>query len=173
MSNIFVDLNSRATLLKHKIDRLSTSLQNSASFNTKEVYMAEAAKVLQKFYSDLNAPFFQYEEALRDGSPFPTTNSVEQDKFDYDYNLIWDQLIENLTILFLEMENLESLSIANYNFAMTEANRLTNRLKSVSSKVGDYMLYSQNTLSNVFLVKDSFNNVSKIDLRSRFLNEKE
>ena len=55
MSNKFVDLASRATLLKNKLDHLSRSLSNSStSFNIQEAYMAESARILQNFYSDLN-----------------------------------------------------------------------------------------------------------------------
>ena len=151
MSNPPVDLESRATLLSNKLDRLSYSIQNQSNFRTKEAYMAECARVLQNFYSDLHGPFFKYEDARRDNSLIPTTNSVGEDKLDFDYNIVWNQLLDNLTVIFLEMENLESLSISNFNFAMTEANRLISRLKSVSSKLGDYILYSKNVLSDVFL----------------------
>ena len=173
MSNLFVDLESRATLIKNKLDRLSITLKNSTSFMTKEAYMSECARVLQNFYSQLDKPFFKYQEAVRDNTLLPITNSVQKNKIDYDYNVVMDQVLDNLTIIFMEMENLESISIANFNFAMTEANRLTGRLKSVSSKLGDFILYGKNTLSDVFLVKDSFNNLIKIDIGSQFLNEDE
>ena len=173
MSEQLVDLQSRATLLANKLDRLSVSIQNQAGFNTQEAYMAECARVLQNFYNDLHGPFFRYEPARRDNTLNPTTNSIQEGKIDYDYNLVWDQLLDNLIVLFLEMENLESISISNFNFAITEANRLISKLSSISSKLGDYILYSKNTLSDVFLAKDSFNDLSKIEPQSSLLSEEQ
>ena len=173
MSNQFVDLHNRATLLKNKLDRLSVSIQNSTSFSTKESYVAECARILQNFYKDLEGPYFNHEDARRDNTLLPTTNSIQNKLIDYDYNVIWDQVVNAMVILFLELENLESMSISNFNFAMTEGNRLISRLKSVSSKLGDYILYSKNTLSDAYLVRDSFNNLLKTDIQSPLLNKSE
>ena len=105
MSNAFVDLKGRATLLNNKLDKLANSIDNSASFNIQESYMAEAARILKNFYSDPSAPFFQFDEAGRDLSLLPSQNSVQEDRFDYDYNLFFGQLLDNLTVLFMEMDN--------------------------------------------------------------------
>ena len=159
MAYNFVDINTRTTYLKNRLEVLAKSIQNSASFQTQEAYIAECNRVLGNFYKLISEPHFNYEAALKDTSSAPSFNSNTANIIDYDYNLFWEQLLDNLTVLFLEMENLEAMSIANYNFAMVEMNDLTARVKSVSSKLGDYILYSSNTLKNVLLVRDSFNNL--------------
>ena len=92
MSTRELDLASReANILKNKLDILSESIKNSSSFLTKESYQSEAARVLKRFYSNLESPFFEYDRAKRDVSPLPSTNSVGENQVDYDYNLFWNQ----------------------------------------------------------------------------------
>jgi len=173
MTDTYVDLENRVTFLKRKLELLSLNIQNPNNFSTKESYLIECTRVLKDFYSNLNSSSIQYSEARRDGSVTPSRNLTPESKIDYDYNLFWYGLLTDFKLLFAEMENLESLSISNFNFAVTESNRLISRMKSVSSKVGDYALYNEINLSDVFLARDSFSNLNKIDVQSKFLNEKE
>ena len=161
MANENVALDQKVTYFKERLDLLGKSIQNSTSFQTQEAYITECHRVLKRFYEDISEPYFNYEEAVKDLTLIPTIG--EQGGPEYAYNVFWMQLLDNLILLFTQMENLEALSIANYNFAMVEMEDLTARLKSVSSKLGDYALYSKNTLRDVLLVRDSFNNLLKID----------
>ena len=173
MAYDFVDTDTRTTYLKNRLDSLSKAIQNSASFQTQEAYIAECNRVLGNFYKAISEPYFEYQVAIRDNTLSPSFNSTGSEIIEYDYNLFWQQLLDNLTVLFLEMENLEAMSIANYNFAMVELGDLTARLKSVSSKLGDYILYSQNILRDVLLVRDSFSNLLRIDSNSNLIADKE
>jgi hypothetical protein len=149
-------------LLKTKLDNLSRLLQSSIrsnQFSTKEEYLLESVRMLGSFYKDLNEPIFQIPTIRHDDVPDPEL-----------YTNLWQNLLDDLIVIFTELENIESLTLANFNFITTETNRLTSRLKSVSSKLGDYILYSSNPSKDAIFFKDSFSDVSKIEVDSSLLN---
>jgi len=160
-SNKYI-LADKNKMLKDKLDRLARKLEGSletSEFATREEFLFEATKLLGEFYKDLTEPQMEVKDVRVDGLPDPSV-----------YNELWQQLLDDLTIIFSELENIESLTVANFNYITTESNRLTARLKSVSSKLGDYTLYSLNPLKDAFFFKDSFNDLSKIDSQSALLN---
>lgn len=158
-------LADKSKLLKTKLSNISANLQNSLTsveFQTKEQYLFETIKILNEFYKSLNDPQMEIEDIRAGDLP-----DVEV------YNKLWQQIMDDLITIFTELENIETLTVANFNFVSTEANRLTARLKAVSSKLGDYILYSLNPTKDAFFFKDSFNDLSKIDVNSPLLNEEE
>jgi len=158
-------LMDKSMLLKGKLDRLAAKLQGSISsteFQTKEELLFEAVRILSEFYKGLNEPQMEVEDVRHDDLPDASV-----------YNRLWEQLVDDFVVIFTELENIEGLSLANFNFITTEANRLTARLKTVSSKLGDYILYSLNPMKDAFFFKDSFNDLSKVEVNSPLLNESE
>lgn len=170
MAYNYIDLDQKITYYKERLDLLGRSVQNPTTFRTEEAYIAECNRVLKSFYERIDEPFFNYQEASQDHGLHPVADG---ESTDYSYNKFWEQLLDNLILLFTQMENLESLSIANYNFAVVEMSDLTARLKLISSKLGDYMLYSKNTLKDILLVRDSFNNLLRIDSGSSLVTSEE
>ncbi len=170
MAYDYIDLDQKVTYYKERLDLLGRSVQNPTAFKTEEAYMAECNRVLKSFYERIDEPFFNYQDAAQDHGLHPIADG---ESVDYSYNKFWEQLLDNLILLFTQMENLESLSIANYNFAVVEMSDLTARLKLISSKLGDYMLYSKNTLKDILLVRDSFNNLLRIDSGSSLVTSDE
>lgn len=157
-------LADRGRLLRAKLDRLAKKLQGSleaSEFATQEAFLFEAIKTVNSFYKGLKEPQLDLEvlQVRPDDLPDPDL-----------YNTIWEHLLNDLVTIFTELENLETLTLANFNLVTTEANRLTARLKSVSSKLGDYILYSLNPTRDALFFKDSFNDQSKIDINSPLLN---
>lgn len=155
----------QSTLLKNKLANLSKKLQlsiRSGVLQTKEQYLLEAARIVTQFYKDLTEPTLEEVDVRPDDLPDPDL-----------YNNLWQTLIDDLSIIFTEMENIESLTLANFNFITTETNRLVSRLKTVSSKLGDYILYSSNPTKDALFFKDSFNDLSKIDVNSSLLNKEQ
>jgi hypothetical protein len=122
----------------------------------------EAIRVLREFYRTLNEPRLEEPEAIV--NDYPDVGM---------YNAMWQQIMDDLTIIFTELENVETLTVANFNFMTTESNRLKARLKAVSSKLGDYILYTDNPSRDALFFKDSFNDLSKIDVGTGLLNETE
>lgn len=155
----------KSQLLKTKLEKISTKLQSSLGskeFQTKEQYMMEAIKALQEFYLDLNEPSLTENDIKlihEDDLPNPEL-----------FNFVWNKVIDDLIVIFTELENVEQLTLANFNFITTEANRLTARLKKVSSLLGDYILYTDNPSKDSIFFKDSFNDLSKIESLSPLLN---
>lgn len=152
-------------ILLSKLSLISDKLQQSVKsgdLQTKEQYLFESIKVLKEFYKTLNDPIVQ------------EPNVVLNDLPDSDiYNKMWDQIMIDLTIIFTELENIELLTVANFNFMTTESNRLRTRVKTISSKLGDYILYTLNPSRDAIFFKDSFNDLSKIDIDTALLNKAE
>jgi len=151
-----------SSLLKGKLEKIAKDLQvsiSSSGFQTQEAYLSEVIRVLNSFYRTLTSPQLKVEDVAQDQLP----NIIW-------YQQLWSQLLDDLTVIFTEIENIESLTVSNFNYIATEANRLTSRLKAVSSKLGDYILYSTSPTKDVAFFKDSFNDLSKIDIGSSLLN---
>ena len=158
-------LSDKSQILKKKLDLLSSKLQGSLRSDelvTREQYLFESIKVLQEFYKTLNSP----------QTEVPSPRADDWPDFE-NYDKLWNQIIDDLVVIFTELENIETLSLANFNFIVTEANRLTTRVKSISSKLGDYILYSLNANKDSLFFKDSFNDLSKVDIGISLLNSDE
>lgn len=154
-------IEDKSTLLKNKLTRLSSELASGNSqFETQEQVISEVIRIIESFYKEIDHPIFT------------PTSIQEGDLPDADlYNKIWNQILDDLSIVFSELENLESLTLNNFNFVATETSRLLARLKNVSSSLGDYILYSTNPTRDAFYFKDSFNDLSRIDSNSLLLNK--
>ncbi len=154
-------IEEKSTLLKNKLEKMSVALATGTSeLQTQEQVIAEVIRVVKSFYKKLDAPIFQPEElqegALPDGDV---------------WNRIWNQILDDLSIVFAELENLETLTLNNFNYVGTEHGRLLARVKNISSSLGDYILYSSNPTRDAFYFKDSFNDLSRIATNSPLLNK--
>lgn len=153
----------QSKILRTKLDNLSTKLQQSLTAGeaqTQEAYLFEAIKIIDEFYRSLNEPKLELGLVRADDYPDPEI-----------FNKLWQDLLDDLISIFKEIENIESLAIANFNFVSTEANRLIARLKSVSSKLGDYILFAVDASKDFIYYKDSFNDISRVDVNSPLLNK--
>ncbi len=152
----------QSTLLLNKIVELSTklsSLNQSTDLMTKEQLLVEATTFLSTFFSRIADPIFNPPSVQPDHTP-----NVE------GYNQQFDQILSDLRILFAELENIETLMISNFNFIVSNSNRLMGRLKGVFSKLGDYILFSNDPNKDALYLSDSFNNLARIDSNSPLLN---
>ena len=117
MSSNKYTIQDRSDLLQNKLQSLAKALDsNSATreFQTEEEVVQEALKILGSFYESLNEPGFDPEQVSAGDLP------------DKDiYNDIWNSLIDDLSVVFTELENLGDLTVANFNYLTTESNRLT------------------------------------------------
>lgn len=53
---------------------------------------------------------------------------------------------------------------------VSKLNRLNSRLKSVSSQLGDYILFTNTPTKDSIYFSDSFNNINRIDFNSKLIN---
>lgn len=156
-------VNEDNKLLKGKLEALLKKLvENKATENiqTEENLLIDAFSILKTFYSTPGKSIFKYNKV------FPDT-PVDKNF----YNKLWEDILDDLTILFSALENIETAEVENFNFINTEIDNLTNRLKKISSLCGDYALFTND--SGVFYISDSFNDSSKIEANSPLLNDVE
>jgi hypothetical protein len=161
-------ITERSKLITGKLELLAKKLNSgilTTDLQTKEEYLFEAVKLIQEFYKDLNEPQIGTEDFTQIHADDLPDLSL--------FNQLWGKILDDLILLFTELENIEQLTLGNFNYVTTETNRLNARLKKVSSLVGDYILYSLNPNKDSFYFKDSFNDLSKIDIASRLLNAEE
>jgi hypothetical protein len=150
-----------STLLKNKIDLLAKKLRASQAdknASTLEQQIAEATNLLSSFYRGLGQPIFNPSE-IQPGS-LPNLD---------EYNRGVEGLSDDLSIIFNELENIEGLVLQNFNYFISESNRLNRKTKSISSKLGDYVLYAGSTLKDTLFFTDSFNNLNNIETDPAFL----
>ena len=136
---------------------------NRRPFSTREGYLDEFSRILKQMYRKLDEPIL--DKNVIEGIRQDNLPDVEL------YNQLWEWVIDDLVAIFAELEGVEESTVSNFNFATTEGNRLTARLKAVDSKLGDYILYSLSPSKDLFFYKDSFNDLSKVSVDSPLLNE--
>ena len=157
------------SLLRNQLGKAVIKLQSQASptasntdLVTMEQVLNEASRLMSRFYKSLGSPTFQPEQVYIDTVP-------ELD----DYNTAFGDIETDLDVVFSEFENLESVVLGNFNYLTTRLNRLNSRLKTVSSKLGDYVLYATTPLKDAIYFSDSFTNLSRVDAGSSLLNSDE
>ena len=155
----------QSQLLKNKLDALAKLLKEttaSSSAYSQERVLSEAFKTLTNFYKDITGPKFDPREILPGDGPDPE-----------DHNKNLTDVSDDLTILFKELENLEAAVLQNFNYFTSENNRLQGKVKVVSSKVADYILYSGNHTKESLFFSDSFANLDHIEFDSPQINSEQ
>ena len=155
----------KTTLFLNKLDALLERLQvqyRDGTFSTQEEVVAEFSKSLDSFYDTASKPFLQLRPAKIGTSP-----SYEK------YNSEFQETNWDLLILFKELETLEKIILGNFNYMVSERDKLNTFVKRVNSKVGDYILYLEDPVGKATYMKDSFNDTSKIDFGSELLSKEQ
>lgn len=152
-----VFLNKLSALL----ERLNLQYRDG-TFQTQEDVVEEFRKVLGEFYENASTPFLKLRPARVGTSPSYT-----------EYNDSFKELGWDLDILFKELTTVEGVVLKNFNHTLSEKDKLNRLVKRISSKVGDYVLYSEDPIGDTIYFKDSFNDVSRIDFGTELLSEKQ
>lgn len=157
-----------STLLKNKLGRLAIRLQqsadpigggNSMDFSNLENVVAESIKILSQFYKHLSEPGYEPVDAIRDTAPDATF-------FNNNFIAIQDDIVT----VFNEFENLEGVVLGQFNYMVSRLNRLNRKLKSVSSSLGDFVLFTDYASNDSVFFGDSFNNLSRVEINSPLIN---
>lgn len=143
------------------LERLNLQYRDG-TFQTQEDVIEEFNRVLKDFYDRASTPFLRLRPAREGFSPSYL-----------EYNDSFQELSWDLDIIFKELVTLEGTILKNFNHTLSEKDKLGKLVKRVSSKVGDYVLYSEDPIGNTIYFKDSFNDVSKIDFGSELLSGKQ
>lgn len=148
-------LNKAEVLLKHlKEDR--------DTFQTQSAIVQEFLKAMRKLCEDAVGPLLKLRKA-RAGTP----------PIRADYNDQFEELGQDLTVVFKELSTLENLILKNFNFMVSERDSVNKLLKRINSKLGDYILYVDEPTPDAIYFLDSFNDVSRIDFGSDLLETKQ
>ncbi|MHA2066450.1 MAG: hypothetical protein ACXABY_18925, partial [Candidatus Thorarchaeota archaeon] len=154
-----------ATVFLNKLSVLLERLNlqyRDGTFQTQEDVIEEFNRVLKEFYERASTPFLRLRPAVKGTSPSYL-----------EYNDSFQELSWDLDIIFKELATLEETVLKNFNYTLSERDKLNKLVKRVSSKVGDYVLYSEDPIGDTIYFKDSFNDVSKTDFGSDLLSEKQ
>jgi len=154
----------QSTLLTNQLAQTTGSLQSQinptgAGIATLEDAISIATQQLSKFYRRLGKPLFEPINAVVDTIPDPT-----------EYNNNLQMVLDDLAVLFSELENMENVVLQSFNYIVSRLDRLQGRLKNVSSQLGDYVLYSTLPTKDAIFFSDSFSNVNRIEVNSPLLN---
>lgn len=159
-----------STLLKNKLGRTAIRLQRNANplgngsdgvkdFDTLESVVSESVKILNDFYKRLSEPEFKATKLKADAVPSYI-----------DYNNDFTAISDDLTTIFNEFENLEEVVVGDFNYMVSRLNRLNRTLKSVSSSLGDFVLFSNLPIKDSIYFSDSFNNLDRVEVNSPLIN---
>lgn len=158
-----------STLLKNKLGRQAIRLQQHANplgtgsarlqYNTLEKVVVESIKILSTFYKNLSEPGYTPVNAIPDTAP-------DVEAFNNNFISIQDDLVT----VFNEFENLEGVVLGEFNYMVSRLNRLNRRLKSVSSSLGDFILFSDLPTKDAVFFGDSFNNLNRVEIDSPLIN---
>lgn len=140
------------------LDNLSKDREETP-IQTQEALIAEAAKLINLFYKSIKDPRF------KPVTVFSLSNPVIE-----DYNDNFQQISDDIEILFAEFENIEAVILNQFNLITTQTNRINARIKRLSSSVTDYYLYSKLPVNNSLFFSDSFTDSSKVEVGSSLLN---
>ncbi len=150
-------------ILLNKVGELSNRLkrinQTSAIGQTQEELIIEANKLLSDFFTQMSSPIFNPTDVLPDTKPVAA-----------DYNQNLNAVLSDLNILFAELNNISNIILSNFNFMISDTNRLLGRLKSSYSKLGDYILFSNDPNKDSMFFSDSFNNLDRIEFNSKLIS---
>ena len=126
-----------STMLLSKLGTLIGKLQKEASptganpkFQTVEKTLSEAMSLLGKYYREIALPNLAPVKISPDTPPDPDL-----------MNNMFTQIGDDLDVVFSEFENLEGVILGNFNYMVSRLNRLNGKLKTVSSRAGDFVLY--------------------------------
>jgi len=154
-----------STLISNKLgvllERLEKQLQDG-TFQTQQETVQEILKAIRKFYEDDVGPLLKLRD-VKPGTP-PIRN---------DYNDLFEETGQDLTVIFKELSTLENLVLKNFNFMVSERDSVTKLLKRVDSKLGDYILYVDEPTVDTMHFLDSFNDVSRTDFGAELLESKQ
>lgn len=149
-----------STLLRNKLEKLSALLKGSLAnqdFTTLESVLTEANQVLSSFYSTLGKSSFVPQQVLPGTPPSPD---------DFNKNIL--KILDDLEVLFFELENVESVVLQNFNYFISQSDRLNSKIKSINSLLGNYTLYANNILKDSTYFSDTFSNLDNIETDTSF-----
>jgi len=163
MGNKVTSVNS-SKLLDNKLavllEKLNEDLKDS-DLSEREELLLLFNKAINTFYKTLSSPIFSFDTII--AGTFTDYNNI---------NNSFTEVGQDLDIIYREINSLHQFVINNFNTLNTQSSLLRNRLRRVSSQLGDFSLYSKDSLGGAIYFSDQFTDATKIDYTNKLYNEK-
>jgi hypothetical protein len=155
----------KTSIFRNKLSKILERLQKDKDKipqQTREAIVTEAVRLLSTFYKTVNSPQFK---------PVPAISGTKPEL--EEYNTAFEEIKDDVEILFAELENLEAVVVEQFNLITAQANRINSRVKKLNSRITDFSLFSKLPIKNAIFFSDSFNDTSKVEPSSPLLNATE
>lgn len=90
-----------------------------------------------------------------------------------EYNNVFINLRSDLKGLYFQLRALDLLIVSAFNSVVSEHNQVQQFIKQIGNRLGDYLLYSDNTIGGGFFFGDSFSSNDKLDIGSNNISGEE
>jgi hypothetical protein len=155
-------------------DQLIVSKLHILLQNINEVYQNGGTALdvdIQDLYNEALQLFFDSLDGSITGVTYAIKPGMPADPI--DYNVFTSAISKDLQAMFYEVGTIDRFIGSNFNTIIALKNQLLSIARRVSSKVGDYLLYTDPSLGNGFFFGDSFNSSTYIDIGSNLLDTDE
>jgi|GEM_PF-2369967 len=102
---------------------------------------------------------------VRLGTPLMIPRYAQEGHLPYmeDYNDMIEEMVEDIRILFGEIEGMSDYLADYFNYAQTEKKRMETRIRSLNGLVGDLHLIANDSSGQSIYFRDSFENTDRIE----------
>lgn len=132
---------------------------SSGAIETEEQFITEFSSSLSQF-EDVLVNYYRPLDRVREGNPPLSSELIDT----------FVDLNSELGIILRGVEDLEALTISNFNRAVSLGSRVESDIRKLSSDLSTYTLYVDDTLSSVNYLSDSFGNIEQVDFASSLLS---
>lgn len=151
MENTF-NLTIKSEIIQKQADYLfEKAYEKLGPEATDQQITAVVAETLQRYYKGLGQPLMVPRLAERNHLPF-----LE------DYNETIEEMVEDISILFAEVENMGDYFADYFNYAQSEKSRLQYRMRGLNGLTNDLNLIANDSYGNAVYFKESFDDTKGI-----------
>lgn len=146
-------LNIKSKILERQMEYLTTqAVAKLGKDATKEQVSAYVGQTIEYFYKNLGNPLLQKRYAEEGHFPF----------FE-EYNENTKEMVEDVKILYGDIEEMGTFASDYFNYAQTEKQKVHDRIKSLANVANDLQLLAKEQTENSVYFKDSFNDKKLIE----------
>lgn len=146
--------------LKNNLERINNQLEaalkiDGDTLQSKSEALAEVINNLRYFFYNMGKPTMNLRLAGEHCPPYSE-----------DFNETFREINTDLNTIFMDIIALEKTIVTDFNYGQIERKLLQSKLQHVEDLLKDYILYSDVSEKKCIVIKDSFNDCSKIDNKS-------
>lgn len=147
------NLTIKSEILERQADYIFQKLfQKLGSTVSKEDLLALTAETIQRYYVNLGKPLLIQRRAEEGHLPF-----IE------NYNDSMEEIVEDISILFNEVEKIGDYLSDYFNYAQSEKMRVNQKIRGLNGLVNDLNLIANDTSENGLYFRDSFEDSTKVE----------